>query len=126
MQVEVGVGDLRSIAVGVIDLYLPCVPKTQAQAVVAWRPRKLGTKEAIGMQFLHGNGIAARENGGRFRVRQKSAHLPQRLRGTLSAARVWTQNTKGITMVSAHYCFDFFGSHESLKVKYGRFASRAA
>ena len=80
VQVEVGLGDLRAEAVGVVDFDVAAVPQARADTVRgrARRPA-MAQKKPCGVLLLHGRGCAARDDLGGFRLRQERAHLPARL-----------------------------------------------
>ncbi len=94
MQVEIGIGELRTVTVRVVDLDFAPVPESRANSISHWRARQRDAVEAVRMQLLHrgrrGTGFVAclvQYHRGGFRLREKRSHLPTGFIGRSCAPR---------------------------------------
>ena len=125
VQIEVGIGDPRAEAVGIVNGGFAAVPQAGANRVRLGIAVQSGAKEALRMHLGHGAAASVNQNLGRFRLGEERADLPSGLSALLADA-VRPENAKGIPVISANDRFNLFHSHESLIIKYGRFLAGIA
>src|SRR5579871_1070345 len=113
MQIEIGIGDLGPEAVRVFEFHIAAVPQVRANPVPRWRSFQAAHEETRLVSFGHGHALRPADHLCRFGLREKGTHFPP-LAGTLFADGVWPQNTERISVIPSDYCFNLFGSHETL------------
>ena len=123
VQVEVGIGELRAEAVGVVDFDFAAVPQARAQsgsgrgiAVQQWRRRSpAGAACSMAQRGRPPPPPRPIPPAGETRAPPSGA-------GRLSLAdAVRPEDAERVAVISANYRFDLFSSHEILIDKYGRF-----
>ena len=116
VQVEIGIGELRPEAVGIFDLDLAAVPQAERAGgkAPARRSARRRRSPAVCCFTMGQRWPPARTTSARFGLRQKGAHLPAGLPAALAHA-VRSQNAERVAVIPAHYRFNLFSSHESLK-----------
>ena len=110
VQVEVRLGDLRAVAVRVVDFNLASVPQAQAKRVGARRSVQGRAEEPLGVLPLHFVAGGAGDDRGGFRLRQERTHLPAVLPAFLPDA-VRAEDAKRVPMISANNGLYFLGAH---------------
>ena len=113
VQVEVGIGNLRTEAVGVVDLDLAPVPQARANDVGTGVPVHGGAEEALRVLLFHVAAHRSGEHHRRIGLRKEGAHFPARL-AVLLADRMRSQDAEAIPVIAIDYRFNFLTSHESL------------
>ena len=79
VQVKIGFGNLRTEAVGVVDLHLAPIPQARAQFIGAGVAVQRGHEEALRVLLHHLATSAAHYHRRRVGVREKRADFPARL-----------------------------------------------
>ena len=110
VQVEIGIGDPRTEAVGIVDGDFTAIPEAGANRVRMGIAVQSGAKEALRMHLRHGAAASVNQNFGRFRLGEERADLPSGLPALLADA-VRPENTEGVPVISANDRFNLFSSH---------------
>src|ERR1039458_3623048 len=110
VQVEIGIGDERAEAVGVLHLDAPAIPQQRSNQVALRAAFERGAEKALLVLFGHGVRLLADQHVGRFGLRQERAHFPAALR-LLFPDAVRPQNAKRVAVVAADYGIDIFAGH---------------
>ena len=119
VQVEIGIGDLRTETVGVLDGDLAAVPEFGADEIAVRLAVEDGAEEAFRVEARHVAALGTGFDRGRFGLGEKRAHFPARLPGLLPDA-MRTEDAERIAVVATHYCFNFFSSHLRVSVAGGK------
>src|ERR1017187_2893459 len=124
VEVEIGVGELRAEAIGVVDFDFAAVKEARANKVRHGVAIERGHEETARVLLDRGGALGADHYFDGFGLGEKRADFPAGL-AAFAADAVRAQDAKGVAMVAANDGFNFFHCHESL-IKYGRFPAAIA
>src|SRR5215831_1030565 len=113
MEIEIGIGDLGTVPVSVLELHFAPVPKPRTKPIRRRIAVQAGHEESLLVPPGHLAAASVRHYKRRVRLRKERAYFPARL-PVLSAHRMRSEDAERIAMIAVDYRFDFFAGHESL------------